>query len=500
MIDINTKIHDNYSIEFKLGFLTRRKLKLNDFSVYMWIFVPGSLDITSSTYPKSKFYQDVKSNVRLITPKFLLREIAGGKAVPLNKLKESFNNLAITPTRTMTAEYENNIKMFAAITKSAVRDEFKHICSNRVRPDDREGLCERFVQNCDELLEGYRGLHSIIDTPSVNAATMKYYYYADEFIGSIVQNHIVKLVQWLNSQEGDHSAVIAKLTELYYKEQEYRKKMKYPVLELNDPLHNRNIVFRFGMLKKYIESDLYVKVPKKKNGVLVEQLYYSIAAGLAMLFATVVSFAFQKTYGSLTLPLFIALIISYMLKDRIKELMRYYFAHRIGTKYFDNKASIFVKDEKIGFLKEGVDFIPPEKLPEKVKEVRYNKRLLSVENRLSDDKTILYRKLVHINREKLESLTPYETAGINDIIRLNVNSFLRKMDNAAVTMESLTETGEVLQIPCDKVYYINIILQTNWDETGRGSLVVKNKHLKSDYQRFRVALTRNGIDSIEEIK
>jgi len=499
MIDIVTKIHDKFSIEFKIGFLTRRKLKMNDFSVYMWIFVPGSLDITSSTYPKAKFYQDVKSNVRLITPKFLLREIAGGKAVPLHKLREAFNNLALSPTRTMTAEYEYHIKMFAAITKSAVRDEFKHLKSKHVRAEDREGLCQDFVHNCRDLLKGYRSLRKIINTPSVNAATMKFYYYGDEFLGSIIQNHVVKMADWLRTIPGEHTEVIGQLTELYLQEQEYRKKMQYPVVEPDDDIHNRNVVFRFSMLKKYIESDLYVKVPKKKNGVLVEQLYYSIAAGLAMLFATVVSFAFQRTYGSLTLPLFIALIISYMLKDRIKELMRYYFAHRIGTKYFDNKASIFVKNEKIGFLKEGMDFIPDDKIPEKVKDVRYRKRLLSVENRLLDDKVILYRKLVHINRDKLEAMTPYETAGINDIIRLNVNSFLLKMDNASVNVGSLNEKGETLNIPCDKVYYVNIVLQTNWDETGKGNLVFKNKNLKSDFKRFRVALTRNGIDSIEEI-
>ena len=42
MIDIITKIHDRFSIEFKMGFVTRRKLRRNDFSVYMWIFVPKS--------------------------------------------------------------------------------------------------------------------------------------------------------------------------------------------------------------------------------------------------------------------------------------------------------------------------------------------------------------------------------------------------------------------------------------------------------------------------
>ena len=40
MIAIGTKIHDKFSIEFKVGFLTRRKARKNDFTVGMWMFVP----------------------------------------------------------------------------------------------------------------------------------------------------------------------------------------------------------------------------------------------------------------------------------------------------------------------------------------------------------------------------------------------------------------------------------------------------------------------------
>ena len=37
-----------------------------------------------------------------------------------------------------------------------------------------------------------------------------------------------------------------------------------------------------------------------------------------MIFATGIAFAFQQKYGNFTIPLFVALVISYMLKDRIK--------------------------------------------------------------------------------------------------------------------------------------------------------------------------------------
>ena len=101
-----------------------------------------------------------------------------------------------------------------------------------------------------------------------------------------------------------------------------------------------------GCWKNMRRSDLFLKASKKKDGVLVEQIYYSIAAGLSMIFATVVAFSFQKKYGNFTMPLFVALVVSHMLKDRIKELMRFYFAHRLGKNYFDRKTTISMNERE----------------------------------------------------------------------------------------------------------------------------------------------------------
>lgn len=146
MIEIDTRIHDRYSIELKVGFVTRKKLRMNDFSLAMWFFVPGSLDINRATYPKDMFYQDVKSNIRLITPVFLLREIVEGPALPLRNIREAFIQMASNPTRTLISEYEYQIKMFAAIVKSALRDELAHIKQNRIG-SDTETLCDGFIRN-----------------------------------------------------------------------------------------------------------------------------------------------------------------------------------------------------------------------------------------------------------------------------------------------------------------------------------------------------------------
>ena len=99
MIDENVKIHDKFSVEMKLGYGTKRSKKNNDHIINMWFFIPYSLDINRYTYNKSQFYSDLKTNLRLTTPVYLLREIAEGENSPFKFLEESFKQLSINPIR-----------------------------------------------------------------------------------------------------------------------------------------------------------------------------------------------------------------------------------------------------------------------------------------------------------------------------------------------------------------------------------------------------------------
>jgi hypothetical protein len=484
MIDIATKIHDDFSIELKVGFVTRKKLRMNDFSLAMWIFVPGGLDISRSTYPKKMFYQDVKSNIRLITPVFLLRDIAGGDAVPLVSLRHALEEMSSSPSRTRFAECEYQVKMFVAIVKSALRDDLAHIRQNRI-PGDREGLCARYVENAENIMKEYAGLRSIINVSSVSDETLKTYLYGDEFLCDIMGKHLLDLISWMreNGLPDPENRAVA----LYRRIDAHKSEMGYSIIQPDDPLRNRTFLHRFNVLKKYIESILYLRAAKKRDGVLIEQLYLSVAAGVAMIFATVISFAFQRKFGSLTLPLFIALIISYMLKDRIKELTRYYFAHRIGSKYFDNKAKIRHKETTLGWLKEGVDFISAAKVPPQIMTIRNNSYLTEIENNITTEKILLYRKSVHIDREKLQQGSTYVFSGINDIIQLNVKSFTKMMNNPRIPMKTLDADGNLQIVGCDRVYFLNMILQYRYDDS-------------IEYRRLRVAISRKGIQSIEEVQ
>lgn len=487
MIDIMTKIHDKFSIEFKVGFVTRRKMRHNDFSVYMWIFVPNALDINPSTYSKADFYRDVKSNIRLITPRFLMRDIVGGEAIPAQKLREAMTRMASDPTRTTQAEYEAQIKIFAAIVKSAMREEVNHICAANQRAEDVQYLSEEYARNAQYILSEYRNMRNIINTPTVSDDLRRCFHYGDEFLSYMLNQYTFRLIHTLCNNREIYTEQITLLSQLIRQEQSYRQQMGYLSVCKDERLENRDLIYSHGVLKKYVESALYLRVPKKRDGVMVEQIYMSIAAGLSMIFATILSFYFQQRFGNFTWPFFVVLVISYMGKDRIKELARYYFAHRKGSKYFDNKAKISVGERNIGWIKEGVDFLQRSKVPAEVLQLRQKHAITPAENLVHDDKILLYRKWVHIDREQLVANNVYHTDGINDIIRLNVNNFIHKMDNPYVPLTTLDEQDNLQRVDCKKVYFLNIVMQYQYDG-------------KIEYKRFRVSLSREGIESIKEIE
>ena len=125
MIDLETKIHDKFTLEFKVGFNTEtaeRQTKFRDYVMNTWIFVPNSLDINAAKYSKDDFYRDLKSGVRLITPSYGMHELAyDDELLPSKSLITNFNDLHAAPDDTQ--DLIHSIRMYCAISKSAFRDE-----------------------------------------------------------------------------------------------------------------------------------------------------------------------------------------------------------------------------------------------------------------------------------------------------------------------------------------------------------------------------------------
>lgn len=485
MIEELVKVHDKFSVEIKLGFNARRKQKVSDFAVNTWIFIPNSLDINRMTYQKSDFYRDLKSNIRLITPTYLLRDIAEKDKEPFALMEESFNEMASEPSRTRIAEYEYHIRMFVSIMKSALRENILHIQNNGIS-EDREYLTQSYLNNIRQITTNFRNLRRIINVPSVSKDLMNYYFFGDEFLSNLIEQQTFKLIDGLQKSAQLTDQIHQQLMGLIHEEINYKNEKGYPVVKKISTDRNRDLVFRLSLLKKYAENELFLNAKQRRDGVWIEQVYLSIAAGLSMIFATAVAFSFQLKYGNFTMPFFVALVVGYMLKDRIKELSRYYFAHKLGRRFFDSRTDISLNEHKIGWSKESMVFTSEDNVPMDVLQVRNRSAILEADNRNNREKIILYRKLVRLNRQSLNECSKYPTSGMNDIIRFNISNFIQKMDNPVVPLYYPGENGKIEIVKGEKMYYINLILQFNNEE-------------QISYKRYRIVLNRKGINEIQKI-
>lgn len=490
MIEIEASIHDPFSLEIKVGFKTDKVGEKREFDINTWMFIPNSFDINAATYLKQQFYSDVKSKVRFITPVFHLREIADNGAIPLNNLRASMNLLNKTADDLIenSMEYEFQLKMFMAIFRSSIRDSVSEI-KNKKYTSELSDLCSEYIKNLQGIIDSFREVKESIKEFEGNSDIMNYYSFGNEFLSYSSVNHTFQLMDVIKDVKDNLSTGIYKeLVDSIIREKEYRKSEGFLDVLIGDRENNQKVVYRHDMLNKYVESDLVLVSNKRKDedGVIAQQIYYSIAAGVSMIFATMIAFSFQQKFGNFTMPLFVALVISYMLKDRIKELMRFYFAGKLGGKYFDNNTVISVKDQKIGWMKEASDFITEDKVPEEVLNLRDRSALLEVENRIHNEKIMLYRKKVCLENSKVLQESTYAFDGIHDILRFNITRLTQRMNNPYVSLYTLKKDGEPNAILADKVYYLNIISQIKYED-------------KVEYKRFRLVCQRTGIQRIEAL-
>ena len=483
MIEIKPKIHDSNTLEFKVGFITGDDMAHDGFYMNTWVFIPEVLGVNRNTYRKDHFYADTLSYLRFITPYYTLAQVSDERELPYRRLQEACLRFARQPDPNDNKSFQSEIKMFASIVKSSLRDAAVDIMKGAADTPQR---CIEFVGELDNIVTRYRALRQqLTDTPTGRAGII-FFDYGDEFLSNIIEQYLGRILVWSKTERPeDYETIRQQFRPVLERERTHRQSMGYDIVDPESPDRNQQFVYHTSQLKKYIESNLYLPTQKRRNTALLEQVVFSLAAGISMVFATLVSFAFQQTYGNFTLPFFIALVISYMFKDRIKDLIRNYFSDNLNSRFYDYLTTIRVNNIVVGRVKDGFDFVQPDDVSRHVSEKRGRKSPLVI-NKGVDEQVIQYRKYVRLNQNAIKQISDYPVPGINNIFRYNLSFFMRKMDNPQTTLYVNDGMAEAHNTLADKVYYLNFIIQCKYED-------------QVEYKRYRIRLSRSGIRDIIEM-
>ena len=450
------------------------------------MFMPNSLGINSQAYSKDDFYSDLQVYIRFKTPTMLLQNIVEAENSSLSKLKNSCLKITKTvPSRSQIKRHIRHIKMFCCIFKSAIRDHVKYTAEQKIGTDVEE-LVNKYIESVKNVLSGYRNLRPILNVPIIPQKVFSRYSFGDEYISLLTESYTFSLIEEIKEKNiPDKEKIIESLLQLIKEEIEWRKEHEYKSIASKNS-NNEVFLFRNSVLKKYMSNVLFLNTRLGHEAGITEQLIYGLTAGIAMFFATTVAFYSQYVFGKLTFPLFIALIISYIFKDRIKDLLRIFLKNKLRDFFPDFNRKIYADSNNIGLCKEFLDFANESEMDQEILDIRGQDHITEIENGWMEEKVICYTKQVKLFMNNVEeAYCSYKMDGINDIMRFNVMKFQSKMDDPKKSFFVLNENSYD-KIKADRVYHLNLILRYKRED-------------EILYKRFRIILTKNKIKEIEQV-
>ena len=486
MIKDILKIHDKFSVEIKQSYYSQFEKKKSDYRVLTYLFIPSALNINEQTYSKEQFYKDIRVNVRYNTPEYTFSELINNKKSPLIKIDKAISKLVDNPSKSQFVKVETLGKIFATVFSSAIRNTNRIVRKKCSKGEGTEAI-EEFVSQIKEISNIYRSSLKKMESASITEYQKALLYFGDEFVSNVIEHQVFILYKYVTKHKDASKSVLANLLQLLKQEQSYIIKNYQEGVSV-DSINSEKLIFKRSQLKKYIDSILFLNKDTRKDGTFVEQSIFAFAAGLAMLFSTGIAFYYQQKYGNFTSAFFVALVISYMLKDRIKGIVSGLFISKAHSFYYDYKISILNSDKnKVGGIKENFLFVPFKKLGPKIKEFRFANRTLKIDNNLFGEHIIQYKKRIELFPKKLgEEMFDDKLNSIVDITRINLYRFTQNMDNPKKAYFFIKD-DEIIKSEADKVYHINII-QKFYTEDG------------VEFKRYRVVINREGIKRIDKIK
>ncbi|ETT02666.1 hypothetical protein M5X66_15805 [Providencia sp. PROV188] len=483
MIKESLKIHGKKQFEIKQQVFFPRKSKEIRYQVETFFFLPASMQVNPDLYTPSNLQRSLKNYIRLRAPTVQLSSIpaVGGLVDELKSWLERLDP-ELPPT---LDEYENHLKRFALTFKRSVRLTLKMVAQNSQR--QTEEYITGVLADIEHGLKRYREL-SAYAAPIEKVIKSNAFAYCDEFMSHYTLFYLQDLLKDKQLPLRDE------IRHLWYQEMRYLKKLA-PDSFPHDENDAEMVTYRRNLLKKYINRYLYLEIRHKRGLPLLLHSIYGIAAAISMVFATFIAFMWQGKYGALSANLFLAMVIGYIFKDRLKEIGREQL-YRLFQRWIPDRQLRIYREgvkEPVGVCKESFRFLKESTLSPDIHEMRQKSHWVNLVNVQRVEDILYYRKDVTLHSNSAAFMQTQSS--IVDITRVNISDFLKYLD---ISYEELMVNDDEPVIIGEKVYHIYlcrrvIMNKKAYNELAR--LVVNADGIK----RLEILQPLDELDSDEDI-
>ncbi len=473
----------------------RRRVR---YEVETFMFVPRVLGLSPATYSDHAFYADTTAFLRLKTPSIPLDDLAQGATPWFEEARSS----------------EHALRVLGAIFRGALRATFRPLttellASRSLNGDAAERMAARVrreVNRAERALEHLRALRPGPDAPGKLQGPWAA---VDEYVTLVAEELLTEVVDALDRLRdethedvdpgllGDEAeadpggaslrgarAVAAQAAVRAYR---HRAAAGYrSVVQAEGP--NEAFPHHRRVLKRYVFSALYLDVRQGEEGVLARQVAAGIAAGLAMLLTVLVTLWARARWPNTSAAFVTALVVSYIFKDRLKELARGWLGRRVMPRGPAQVLEIRAPHggPVLGSCRERVEVTDASRLPPDVLALRHADHPTAVAEEGRPETVVRYVKRLSLDRAALAQFhRGFE--GVNDVIRFNFGRLRARMDDPEEPYRYVhPETGRLETTICSRVYHVNLLLRSKSDAGEESS------------EHVRVILDRRGIRRVED--
>jgi len=428
-VTVHTLIEiDKHTVE-----VSTRIGKSKEITVDAYFCIPKEADITPDNYQIEDFYRSKNSQYFYHTAKV--------KAPLLSQLLRS-------------ADPNEELPLFLRAYKHRLKSDLRKL------PQINEQVVI-FIDETKLLLNTLRVL-------DVNQGFLKTFRDTDELACFYTEQYLLKFIaKGYNESSSISSAPSYVQTVLAFIEElkEYRI-ISYGNISKLDTM--RKMKKKEKVLYRSIELKRKIKI----LGTAREQFAFSLSAFLSMFCTTGVVFYFQGGYGSLSLNVFVVLCLSYIFKDRFKELFRNYVLKRISKGKEQHSIDLYDShNDWVANIKELVEY------------TELDNKLLKLRSIGSNSKAIEQETVLHY-RKRYSTVTDFKKkfTHIRDSIVVDIEPFLRKLPNNELVF-TFEKEGKITSEYSRETYDLNLLIVVN----------------QEDYSRYRIKVVNSEVQGFKKV-
>jgi hypothetical protein len=540
-------VHDRTQIETVFDYYLWRgsqsasRPRRLQYKVDVYLFYPRQFGIDPQSYPKERFYSDVRPLIRFREPRLSFKQMLGRRPSarsPLVSLRQYVERLqagtldgpveqAIDEAQVFCCSYMGNVlraidRKKKRLSRIAVGD----IPIRKVKDENGNKLplpleteaeatarvlkrAERLLVKMDMVVVEFR---SILDTArriegEIAKPLVVEMEAIDEYLYYRLRDCVAQVLTIFRyAPQPAPEAAWEKLLEisraLLSAHEDYAEQAGYMRVDDASPDETKErYLHRRGELKRRIWQVLFLQIRTTPLFKFQQQIGAMIAAGIAAFWAVVTQIIIIRRYithadptdlfGITGIIFLIAAVFAYIVKDRIKEIGRSYFRGRVFGQLPDQSERIYYAERPVGHLRETTTFINAAKLPARIAEMRTRACSVAGEGEESLDGVLVYTKDIVLD-PGLAILGRYRLKAVHDIVRLNIDAYLARLGEPRRSLNLVDLDGNVKAVTFPKVYYLDLAL--DYSRVGRSGA---RETQAVDY--FRLVIDKSGLLRVERL-